>query len=582
MRVPEVQRSRELVRIAGLPRRRWTDEQTQAAVAALTAEYRTASGTQTLFPVQARALWEARHIGGLLGPISVGGGKTLLLFLLARALGAKRPLILTLAELVEKTEGREWALYAQHWQIHPKPYVLSYQALGRVKAAARIEHYQPDVILCDEAHRLKNLKAACTRRVVRYMQEHPGTRFVAVSGTLISSSVADLAHLARFALRDGSPLPASAAEASEWAMALDVTRDETAMGVGALREFFVPGDDVGTLQDRARRGFADRLLSTYGVVGSDATDGVGASIRCGAVRYDVGEKTEEHFRRLREEWTTPDGWVHTRTLDVWQRARELALGFHNVWDPRPSPEWLRARSEYAGYVRQVLSGSRTLDSELMVRDAILAGARLPEPLWSQLSPMDLLRRWQAQAEIYKPNVVEIWHESNALEACAAWMKSHPHGIVWVEQPVFGCALARMTGAPFYWNKGLDYEGRPIEAESGKRAVIASRASNDTGRNLQQFSQNLVTCPIGNGRIWQQLIGRTHRTGQHADEVTIDVLYGCSEHVSSMERALESATFLRDTAREPQKLLLADVSIPVVLSTSPQWQAQSKIGPTKED
>jgi hypothetical protein len=62
-------------------------------------------------------------------------------------------------------------------------------------------------------------------------------------------------------------------------------------------------------------------------------------------------------------------------------------------------------------------------------------------------------------------------------------------------------------------------------------------------------------------VWQQMLGRTHRPGQIADEVEVDVLLGCKEHANAWRRALSAAEAIRDTTGADSKLLLADVDWP---------------------
>lgn len=64
-------------------------------------------------------------------------------------------------------------------------------------------------------------KSARTRRFLRYLEAHPETRLVAQSGTLATRTIKDYAHLAEFALREGSPLPLREPVVEEWAAALD-------------------------------------------------------------------------------------------------------------------------------------------------------------------------------------------------------------------------------------------------------------------------------------------------------------------------------------------------------------------------
>jgi len=75
---------------------------------------------------------------------------------------------------------------------------------------------------------------------------------------------------------------------------------------------------------------------------------------------------------------------------------------------------------------------------------------------------------------------------------------------------------------------------------------------------------------------EQLIGRTHRDGQEADEVSVDVLLGCAEHYEAFSRALDGARAAADTLGHDQKLLLADVTMPdVSRRVGPLWDPERK-------
>lgn len=553
----EVQGSPEFERILALPRRQWTPEHTAAAQAALTARLKTFSGTMSLLPDQARALWDAQQTGGLVGPLVVGAGKTLLSFLLFVVLNAKRGILLLPGGLIAKTED-EFQSLAKHWHLHPRPTIISYERLGLATSDKFLDGgdgsvgYRPDVIVADEAHYLKSRRAARTRRVERYMKAHPETKFVALSGTLISSSLLDMTHLVTWALKSGAPVPRTVHECTEWASALDEGTDPLSrMGVGELRRLTVPGD-TGTALEVARRGFRSRFLDTPGVVASYGSS-VGCSIRISPVEYTMPPEIDDHYRRLRETWTLPDGWTLTQAVQAWQHAREFALGLHNMWDPRPPEKWLRARSAWASYVREVLSESRSLDSELMVRDAVKDG-RLP-------GGRVHLDAWEAIAPTFTIQPRPEWHGDYALRVCEAWMKKAP-GIVWTEHTFFALELSRRTGLPYYGPGGLDSRGNRIEGEDGKRPIIASVRANSTGRNLQYaFARNLLTAPTSSAKTIEQLIGRTHRTGQKADEVIVDMLCACREHFDAVLRARARARMILDSQGSPQKLLLADLVWP---------------------
>ena len=103
-------------------------------------------------------------------------------------------------------------------------------------------------------------------------------------------------------------------------------------------------------------------------------------------------------------------------------------------------------------------------------------------------------------------------------------------------------------------------------------MIASIAACGQGFNLQMFSKNLITsCPSGAATV-EQVLGRTHRDGQLADEVVVDILLGCREQYDAFDRALEGAKAAEALLGHSQKLLLADIVMPDISGRrGPLWQ-----------
>ncbi|HKM55741.1 MAG TPA: hypothetical protein VJY33_20215, partial [Isosphaeraceae bacterium] len=390
------------------------------------------------------------------------------------------------------------------------------------------------------------------------------TRFVGVSGTVMKGSVKDFAHLLRWALKGEAPIPVTDDETTAWADAIDEKvnplsrrRPEALFDLGVDRI-----DDNADNLTSARRVFQSRLLETKGVVASSRNDGVVCSLRVSALEYQPAPITEQHIGNMRHgvkdaqgeytvlPWSTPDGWTFSQAIEFRMYLRQLALGFHSIWDPRPPLAWSSARYAWAVFVRETLSRSRTLDTELQVANAVDAG-RL------QTKTLDA---WREVRDTFKIQPKDVWHDDTALGVCGEWMEREK-GIVWTEHVFFGRRLAQLTGAAYYGANGLSDGGESITSVKAGKAIIASVQANGIGRNLQMFSTNLVTsCPPSAYTV-EQLFGRTHRDGQEADTVTVDILLGCREHHDAFYRALDGAKAAADTLGHDQKLLLADLLIP---------------------
>jgi hypothetical protein len=403
----------------------------------------------------------------------------------------------------------------------------------------------------------------------------------------MKGSVKDFAHLLRWALKGGAPIPFTADEVEAWADALDERvnplarrRPEALLALSPQLESD-GGRELAALLDaheqddtvRARRAFQSRLLETRGVVASSRTDGVTCSLRVDALEYEPSPVTEQHIGNMRHgvkdahgkflvrPWTTPDGWAFSNPIEFRMYLRQLALGFHSVWDPRPPQAWVEARRDWATFVRETLEESQSLDTELQVANAVDHG---------KLST-STLERWRAVKDTFTIQPKDVWHDDAALKACATWMEREK-GIVWCEHRFFARKLSAMAGAPYYGANGLDEQGSSITLVKSGKAIVASVQANATGRNLQMFSTNLITSCPPSAQILEQLIGRTHRDGQEADEVTVDVLLGCREHADAFDRALDGARAAADTLGHDQKLLLADVVMPDISGRrGPLWQ-----------
>lgn len=219
--------SRDLRRVLALPRRPRPDD---AQMALWAAYIKSELGTgvtscqcetkykrrccANLLPVQAWALYEAATVGGLLGPIGVGHGKTLLDLLTPMVVGAKTAVLLLPPNLKAQMLEVDWHFYGQHWKLpnlaggrwlvpgRPTLHVVAFSELSGSRATDLLDRIRPDVLVVDEAHSVRNRTAARTKRFRRYVEKHK-PRVFAWSGTLTSRSLKDYADLSNFALAEG-------------------------------------------------------------------------------------------------------------------------------------------------------------------------------------------------------------------------------------------------------------------------------------------------------------------------------------------------------------------------------------------
>ena len=557
----EVRRTTEFIRVENLPRRTWDEASATELAARLRPYLATPQGTMNLRPIQAQALYEAGTYGGAFLPIRVGGGKTLLSLLLPYVMQLERPILLIPAALKEKTERARDKL-SQHWRIPvAKLRIESYEQLSHPSSQHMLDFYRPDGIITDESHKLKNPTAAVSKRVARYMRFYPATKFVAMSGTITKRSLRDYAHLVAWALKDNTPLPFPYNELQEWALALDETKDFQRLHPGALMSFALPEDETEDDTCTARKGMRRRLTETPGVVTTTEAFS-GCPIYISTVIVEKTTPTlEGYISKLREVAETPDGWPLSDAMSLWRHAREISLGFYYRWNPRPPPEWLYARKAWCASIRKILkTNRRNWDSEFHVSKGVIENNKEYQQEFEEYQV------WKKIEPVFEPHTEAVWFDDTVPQMAATWLRKHKHGIVWVQHTTVGEKIAQLSGCPFFSRDGRDALGRTFydveeNPQGYKGPCVASIQSNATGRNLQWWNQNYVVGLPSSGATCEQLLGRTHRDLQAADEVTFEVLVACIEHYDGILRAVQDARYIEDSTGQSQKLLYADITLP---------------------
>lgn len=552
--------SKELERILKIPRREWTEEKASELAKKLTELLKTPQGNQELRPTQAVALHDLAVFNGLVCLGRVGMGKTLVSLLAPYVVSSLRPLLLIPANLRTKTE-RDKKLYRKHWEIAANVDIQHYEMLSRASHNHYLSITKPDLIICDEAHHLKNTKAAVVRRLKRYLQENPETKLCLLSGTLTNRSLKDYWHLLKWTLgKDNVPVPFDFEELELWSRALDEkVKPEQRVKPGALVKLCSSEELEVAKKDpvsACRKAYRRRLVETPGVVATKETF-LGASLSIDAIPLEMPKPVYDAFYRLRTEWELPDGQPISDGISAARHAQEIALGFFYRWNPRPPEEWLIARRAWCKVVRNILANNkRNLDTEAEVVSAFVEG------IYTRPEIVKVFHDWFKIKPTFEPKTQAVWIDDFALREAARWMQKHP-GIVWVQHQAFGRKLSKLTKIPYYGEGGFDENKNFIENHSPAVPMIASIKANREGKNLQNWNTNLVVHPPSSGKEWEQMLGRTHRDGQLEDEVHFQMFMSCIEHVLSFWRASNDAIYVQDSVGQIQKLLYADVSVPTI-------------------
>lgn len=554
-----VRRTDDFRRIEGVPRRETYPDYSEV----LTEWLKMPDGQMSLRKEQAWALTEMYEVGGLLGSLGVGSGKTLISLLAPVVMEAERPVLIVPASVRdEKTLKVDIPQLSKHWKLHPrflqayfnpkefrKRCILSYEELSREGQADIFSKIVPDLIILDECHRVKNKKSAVWKRLNRWFAEHPKTKMVALSGTITARSLRDYAHISALALKDLSPLPHRWMDLEDWADCLDEGIDEEARpDPGALTIFCKP-------TETHREGFRRRLVETPGYV-STADPDVSASLTIREMPVDVPQPIQEAFEKMRDTWETPSGDLIMTGIEFAAHIAELVNGFYYRWQwPNDvvDYEWLDARKAWRKFVRETIKKSGTAavlgyhyDTEQQVASAVLSG-KLP-------CPDQEYQNWRAIRKRVSPETEAVWVSEYMVDVAVQWLQRphgpHEAGIVWTEHRALLEKLRERIAPLGLRAYGAGEQDIIFETKS----CVASIDAHGEGKNLQEHHARMLYLAIpATPKTWEQSLGRCHRQGVKADEVEVEVVLACAETWMSFERARRGATYIEQTTGQRQRL-----------------------------
>lgn len=551
----------ELMRVVGLPRRVF-DASMYPDASVLYAKSACgrkgcpycANGDPTLKLIQNAMIIEAAQNSGGFFNVGVGQGKTLASFLIHDAIEANRTVLLVPAQLKTKTLEIDLPELRLHFKLPPiyradeyqgqtGVFVIGYEELSETKASDLLDKIRPDCIVADEAHKLRNAGAARTKRFLRFCR-HNAVKFVAMTGSAMSKSILDFAHLIELALGKNSPLPADYPSKVQWSDCIDKGNTE----IGALSLLC---DDT----ESAREGFQRRFRETPGVIAT-IESAAQQPIELRLFKLVPPTSVVSALQALDKDWAW-DGEEYSLTLEVLRVERQLAQGFfyRPIWpNGVKDREWLQKRSAWQKAIRTRLKHTNRTGQD----SPALLEALAEEGLWTPPEWVD----WLTVRDRPEPDKEAIEISRWLVEKAIAWRDNFTEpGIIWVDSPVIGEWLAQ-TGIAFYGegqddevNELADYWLRQKQAGTaqGQPTIALSMRSHGTGKNLQAWSRNLVLYPPASSEAWEQMIGRTHRPGQIDEVVTFDVILACASAESAMDSALEYSKANEEKLGTPHKL-----------------------------
>lgn len=568
------------------------------------------------FEEQARAVTTFEMFGGLLGAITVGGGKTLIDACIAHIAlterDVKRSLCLVPSQNVatfarQLPRIRSWVPLSVTFHFVQGPasersqlarsgmpgcYVMPYSLLSAKDASDILNWIEPGHITADEVQRLARRSAARADRIKRYLEEHRRTTFAGMSGTITNRSLDDYWHLIRWALGDNAPVPMTWYLKTQLKMVLDSQADPsreqmqfwTPLRRWAQQWFPEEGFDMDVAG--LRRAYRVRLNHCPGVVCSGGENRLDTKLvirnrPVPVIDAEGRKRQEELMKQVVDLYIAPNGEDIVHAIHTHKWLSELTAGFYNnlIW---PTVEFLmrarrldkadaqtlldkalehhRAVQEYDGELRRWLTANARdgIDTPNLVGMSMHAykdkwvGAKL-YGYWKKKK--DLERK-----DLPERDAVPVRVCADKITAAVAWAQRHDGGVIWVYH--------REVGAWVYQAlQDIGIKRVEFFAAGAKKDIedpdlrsticVASIMSHGTGKNLQYHQNQLFVewpRPAGQG---EQTLGRTHRTGQEADVIYADTFDSNDYDAQARAAGLIDSLYQSQTVGTPMKVIYAE-------------------------
>lgn len=479
----------------------------------------------------------------------------------------------------------------------PGCYIFPWSLLSTVDSVELLESIDPGCIITDEAHYWKNPKAARTRRLRNHINKYK-PEVVAVSGTITAKGLRDYYHILRACLADLAPVPLIASIANDWAAVINSA--VTVLEESQIRPMLplltwarhVDSGDTPYYETSTgvRKAFQLRLVSSPGVVATSSSE-IGTSLVIENKPVEDYQEVEgwnelyEFISGVEDDYLTPNGDEIDHAIHTYKWLFELTSGFYNalVW---PTSKELATRKNIAITTANELlakakahhEASQDYAKELRTFLVFRSRPKLDTPM---LVGLDISKHGDKHvgstlAKLYnrmKNMEFEGMPERDSIqvrvcpfkvEAAVRWAedlpKRNPGALIWIYHQEIGkwvFELLQEAGLnSIYCEAGPIHNARILAKENRDKIIVASMKAHGEGKNLQAFQNQYFLQWPRSAKDAEQIIGRTHRNGQEADELVVHTNQTLMFDNIMLAACLNDALYIQQTTSLKQKLVFA--------------------------
>jgi hypothetical protein len=530
----------------------------------------------TLRPCQVEYLAGLVQYRRVFGSIGVGHGKTLISILASVVTRSYRALLFVPSNLVGQLtkidipQFEKWFHIKLDWcslqdkSQHQRRNLMNkhrvtifpYSILSTEDTTDLLELSNADLIICDECHYLKNFGNAKITRFLDYIDKYTDCSLCFMSGTIIRKSIMDYHHLITRGLKHLSPLPHDnqlALDIDELISYKNFKKVDSSKFLCKLAPQLKAGYGEYLVNVEKAREFMTHLFDCSPATVRTENQSVDCSLFINPIEMKKDPAITEHLKKLGEEWETPDGDLLEDYLSLTNASKQISSGFYyRLYWKEDTEDWqIDHHKKRVLLVNTIKKWIRyrhriKLDTLGLVEKALERG----DPEVHSLQ--QVYKDWKDSIKgiVQERSRESIWLSDYKIREAKKWALENKKGIIWYEWDAVGLELAQAIPNSVHCPAEAD-----IELLRQNKILICSFAHAE-GKNLQHLSKNLLLDIPSSGALMEQLIGRTHRQGQEADCVEVDILVANPEDKELLKTVYRQSKNL-NTIDKKQKFILAD-------------------------